>query len=220
MIENLTKNIYFQTTGEPVPHRERTSAETKTRVAKYGEMFTPAWVCKKQTDLVDNCLHRDYPDWKAYVAANVLEMTCGEAPYLVFKVYGDLPLADRAGLLDDKLAVVSEHCDDAESWRAWALTALKATYGFELQGDNLYLARLNVLETVKDYHAAKFNAQPPEDFVSACAEIICLNLWQMDGLTYLKEPPSLNEVARVKDWQTGEMVAFTDLLDNASKVGA
>ena len=94
-------------------------------------MFTPSWVCNKQNNLVDNAwfgaenvFNTEYekhwtatenkitfptPDgktWEDYVRDVRLEITCGEAPYLVSRydtVTGDtIELAQRIGLLDRK----------------------------------------------------------------------------------------------------------------------
>lgn len=58
-----------------------------------------------------------------------------------------LSVAERIGFLDRKLRVVSERTKSRREWVRWALTALKASYGFEYQGDNLLLARINVFKT-------------------------------------------------------------------------
>ena len=54
--------------------------------------------------------------WKKYVSENRLEITCGEAPYLVSRydtTTGEsIPLHNRIGLLDRKLRVVSENTTD------------------------------------------------------------------------------------------------------------
>ena len=53
--------------------------------------------------------------WKKYVLENRLEITCGEAPYLVSRydtTTGEsIPLQNRIGLLDRKLRVVSENTE-------------------------------------------------------------------------------------------------------------
>jgi len=131
--------------------------------------------------------------WKAYVKEQRLEMACGEAPYLVSRYdvvnYSDnlIPIESRIGILDRKLRVVCENVDDPEKWMKWAEEALKATYGFEWQGDNLLLAREAVFMTVCDYFEAKFGEPISADKkrkarLKNLAYIISWNLWQMDGL--------------------------------------
>lgn len=86
--------------------------------------------------------------WKEYVDAKRLEISCGEAPYIVSfydAVSGkEIPLSNRIGLLDRKLRVVNENATSDEDWNIWALRALESVYGYEFQGDNLILARINV----------------------------------------------------------------------------
>lgn len=131
--------------------------------------------------------------WKAYVKEQRLEMACGEAPYLASRYdvvnYSEhlIPIEQRIGILDRKLRVVSENVDEPTQWMNWAEEALKATYGFEWQGDNLLLAREAVLMTVCDYYEAKFGESVGADKkqktrLNRLAYIISWNLWQMDGL--------------------------------------
>lgn len=126
--------------------------------------------------------------WKDYVRDVRLEITCGEAPYLVsrYDAVTGQPIGDlnrRTGLLDRKLRVVSENTRASGDWLAWAQEALKATYGYEWQGDNLLLAREAVLFTTLDYYRAKFGKDlKDERSIRFFAYIISWNLWQMDGL--------------------------------------
>ena len=63
-------------------HAELMSIRGKSRAArtrKHGEVFTPLLVCKIMCDHVFKTLRGR--DWKKYVAATVLEITCGEAPF-------------------------------------------------------------------------------------------------------------------------------------------
>ena len=78
-----------------------------------------------------------------------LEITCGEAPYLVSRydtVTGrTIPISERVGLLDRKLRVVHENTGTEAEWKKWARRAVESVYGYEFQGDNLLLARENNL---------------------------------------------------------------------------
>ncbi|MBP5641229.1 MAG: hypothetical protein J6X55_17260 [Victivallales bacterium] len=128
--------------------------------------------------------------WQDYVRATRLEITCGEAPYLASRydtVTGDIiPLHERIGLLDRKLRVVTENTNgDREKWKYWALIALQNIYGYEYQGDNVLLARENILWTIKDYYHGAFHAEVPRTFFRHCAEVVCWNIWQMDGIKYV-----------------------------------
>ena len=125
--------------------------------------------------------------WKRYVTENRLEITCGEAPYLVSRydttTGNPIPLRNRIGLLDRKLRVVSENTTELGEWLEWARKAYMHTYGYEWQGDNLLLAREALLYTFIEYFKEKF---PDEDLkkpsIIGIARIISWNLWQMDGI--------------------------------------
>ena len=93
------------------------------------------------------------PAWVQYVQSRRLEVTCGEAPFLASRydaATGEMiPVARRIGILDRKLRVVSENAATEDEWRKYATHAVQSTYGYEYQGDNLLLARVNLLLT---YH--------------------------------------------------------------------
>ena len=185
----------------------------QARIRDKAEVFTPSWICNAQNNLVDNAwFGRDnvfnteheeggvhswivnagkiaFPKgktWKSYVKSTRLEITCGEAPYLVSRydtTTGDyIPVSQRIGLLDRKLRVVGENTSTTEEWKEWAIIAFKNTYGYEWQGDNLLLAREALLFTYVDFYAEKFQIMPSIDDLKEVAEIISWNVWQMDGL--------------------------------------
>ena len=56
-------------------------------------------------------------------------------------------------------------------------------YGYEYQGDNLLIARINVLMTFVEYMEALWQRKPTEKELKTVANIIAWNFWQMDGLT-------------------------------------
>lgn len=125
--------------------------------------------------------------WRAYVEAPKLEVTCGEAPFVCSRydtVTGaELPVAERVGFLDRKLRVVAEKTKTRKEWVRRALDALRATYGFEYQGDNLLIARINVFETFADYLRAGWGSGPDADEANQAAWVVSWNFWQMNGLT-------------------------------------
>lgn len=125
--------------------------------------------------------------WHAYVEAARLEITCGEAPFVCSRydtVTGfALPLAERVGFLDRKLRVVTEKTRTRKEWVKWALAALKATYAFEYQGDNLLIARVNVLETFAEYLRERWGEAPTPEEIKQAAWVVSWNLWQMNGFT-------------------------------------
>lgn len=194
------------------PRVEKSKKEQSERVKSKAEVFTPSWICNAQNNLVDNAWFGEenvfnteiekgwtansekvvFPEgktWQDYVKENRLEITCGEAPYLVSRydaVTGnEIPINERIGLLDRKLRVVSENVNSEPEWVEWAKTAFKSVYGFDWQGDNVLLARENLLRTFIDYYMQKFDNFPIIEYLIEVAEIISWNIWQMDGLKYV-----------------------------------
>ena len=125
--------------------------------------------------------------WHAYVEAPRLEITCGEAPFVCSRydtVTGDeLPVGERVGFLDRKLRVVTEKTKTRKEWVRRALDALRATYGFEYQGDNLLIARINVLETFAEHLRDRWVSDPTQEELIQAAWIVSWNFWQMNGFT-------------------------------------
>ena len=180
------------------------------RTRDKAEVFTPSWICNKQNNLIDqqwfqreNVFNIEHGDswtvtdgpisfdggkkgWKKYVDAQRLEITCGEAPYLVSRydtVTGEkIPLNRRIGLLDRKMRIVKENTDTAEEWLIWAQRAFESVYGFEYQGDNILLARENLLYSYIEYYYDRFRQVPDIPLLRKIARIISWNIWQMDGL--------------------------------------
>lgn len=194
------------------PRTEKTKQEQLIRVRDKAEVFTPSWVCNKQNNLVDhawfgreNVFNTEiekgwetstekvaFPEgktWQDYVKAQRLEITCGEAPYLASRydtVSGNvIPVHNRIGLLDRKLRIVSENVDSEPEWYSWAKEAYKSIYGYDWQGDNVLLARENLLFTFCDYYEDKFGVYPIKEYLREIAEILSWNIWQMDGLKFV-----------------------------------
>lgn len=194
------------------PRIKKSKEIQESRSKDKAEVFTPSWICNKQNNLIDNAffgregvfntetkngwvsnLHLEISEeeWRDYVRAKRLEITCGEAPYIVSRydaTTGDIiePL-HRVGILDRKLRVVHQFKGgediDIKNWFKWAKIALQSTYGYEWQGDNLLLARENILLTFIDFYQLKQPGKfPTEKQLQEVAEIISWNIWQMDGL--------------------------------------
>lgn len=190
---------------------DKSKEEQRIRSKEKAEVFTPSWVCNKQNNLIDNQWFNKEnvfnfeeekgwktktnkikfidKTWQDYVKDTRLEITCGEAPYLTSRydmVTGVfIPLNERIGLLDRKLRVVSENCFIKEDWIEWTKNAYKSIYGYEFQGDNLLIARENLLFTFIDCFKEKFNEEPSIELLKEIAEIIINNIFQMDGLKYV-----------------------------------
>ena len=126
------------------------------------------------------------PAWVQYVQSRRLEVTCGEAPFLASRydaATGEMiPVARRIGILDRKLRVVSENAATEDEWRKYATHAVQSTYGYEYQGDNLLLARVNLLLTYAEHLQARWQCKPTKEELQPIANIISWNVWQMDGL--------------------------------------
>ncbi len=207
-----------QITGEHTtlirPRIAKSLEEQENRTKNKAEVFTPCWVCNSQNNLVDaqwfgrkdvfnienenqwtvttekiSFSETGAKTWKKYVDTKRLEITCGEAPYLVSRydtVTGKLiPVAERIGLLDRKLRVVNENTDDEESWIKWSLRAFQSVYGYEFQGDSLLLARENLLATFIEYYQSRFGANPSLKQLMNVVNVISWNIWQMDGMKYV-----------------------------------
>ena len=73
--------------------------------------------------------------WQQYVDSMRLEITCGEAPYLVSRydtTTGEIiSVHNRIGQLDRKLRVVGKNTNTKEEWLKWAIRAFQSIYGYE-----------------------------------------------------------------------------------------
>ena len=202
------------------PRAVKSKQEQTQRAKDKAEVFTPAWICNAQNNLIDEAwfgrneglfnapdpndphkwinneekiLFPEGKTWQDYVADMRLEITCGEAPYLCNRydaVTGEYnqDVKYRIGMLDRKLRIVSENTKDSKEWILWAKVALRSTYGFEWQGDNLLLAREALFFTFEEHYIAQFGEkkfnQNKMRMMPGAAYIISWNVWQMDGLTY------------------------------------
>ncbi len=192
------------------PRAAKSKEVQERRIRKRAEVFTPSWICNEQNNQIDeawfgkpnvfNTPHGTswittketipFDDknktWKKYVNAKRLEITCGEAPYLISRydtTTGELiPINERIGLFDRKMRVVNENCSDKDSWLKWSIEALKSVYGYEFQGDSVLIARENLLYDYMDFYEARFEEKTPISLLKEIANIIAWNIWQMDGL--------------------------------------
>ena len=155
--------------------------EQKARTKRRAEVFTPVKVVKQMNDFLCD----EAKDELLY--STTCEITCGEAPYIVSRydtTTGELiPISRRIGILDRKLRVVTENTRSDEEWLEWVFRAFQSVYGYEFQGDNLLIARINLLVTFADYMQDRLNRMPTEAELQNITDIIVWNLWQMDGIT-------------------------------------
>lgn len=193
------------------PRVEKSKKEQDLRIKQKAEVFTPSWICNDMANNLDetwfekqgvfnvkndktwivntNKITFTNKTWQDYVKLKVLEISCGEAPFLVSRydtVTGKwLDVNERIGMLDRKLRVVNENTDNANDWLYWATEAYKSTFGYEWQGDSLLIARENLLFTFIDYYSDRFNTKPTDEQLIEIAKILSWNIWQMDGLKYV-----------------------------------
>lgn len=142
------------------PRIQKPQEAQAQRTRKKAEVFTPAWLCNRMNNYCDdgwfgrsgvfnteNAGHTwtvsegkiEFPkekSWQRYVDSRRLEITCGEAPYLISRYdvsTGELivPPMRRTGMLDRKLRVVNENTDTYEEWLKWTLRAFEASYEYE-----------------------------------------------------------------------------------------
>lgn len=193
------------------PRIQKTCEEQAQRTRKKAEVFTPVWLCNSMNNHFDeewfgrsgvfNVENEDktwtvtegkieFPkgkNWQRYVDSRRLEITCGEAPYLVSRYdasTGDLlvPPKCRIGILDRKIRIVNENTATHEEWVRWVIRAYESSYGYEYQGDNLLIARINLLLTFTNYYEERWEKLPDDKLLNRIANVIAWNIWQMDGL--------------------------------------
>ena len=252
------------------PRIEKNVQEQQARTKKKAEVYTPSWLCNKMNNYCDaewfgrpkvfneengggawtarkepvwfnEKKGRKIKEWQKYVDSRRLEITCGEAPFLVSRydaATGDiLPIDQRIGILDRKLRVVNENTTSESEWLKWAQRAVESCYGYEIQGDSLLIARINVLMTFYDYYAERWKKLPEKRLFKKIANIVAWNIWQMDGLndappfgkTVLKTPlpPLLQQFAedvelesaervfekpaKIKNWRSNKSLLFIEL---------
>ena len=194
-----------------MPRISKAIDEQQERTRKKAEVFTPVWLCNQMNNHLDeewfgrkdvfnkedghtwhtNVEPVSFPEkktWRHYIDSRRLEITCGEAPYLVSRydaATGEFiaPLVRRIGLLDRKLRIVNENATDYQEWVKWVERAFQSCYGFEYQGDSLLIARINLIMTFYEYYIERWEENPDNRMLQHMANIISWNLWQMDGFT-------------------------------------
>ena len=211
------------------PRVLKSKEQQSDRVKDMAEVFTPSWVVKKMVDDVDIDIN-----------TLCLEITCGEAPFLVSRYDATTgePIAinERIGILDRKLRMVNNQQLSDEEWLALVRQTFQSTYGYEWQGDNLLLARENLLYTFIDHYEVRFASKPDITLLHEYAEIISWNLWQMDGLTYRipreksEDQPQVQlsffdeapaeapaPLCKIMDWQKGKAIKVNDIKKRQTK---
>lgn len=259
--EITVSSITGEYSGIISPRTVKPLEQQNGRTRERAEVFTPSWLCNVQNNLVDEAwfgrtnvfntpvfhdwqtstnpilfIEKPARSWKNYVDEKRLEITCGEAPYLVSRYDATtgkaIKLNRRIGLLDRKMRVVGENVSTEEDWLKWAERAFQSVYGFEFQGDSLLLARENLLASYRDYMRAFLKRDPTSDELERIAHIISWNIWQMDAFTGTipyKAAPQLNqqtelfstntetsgEPCRIKDWRAKKTITYLALISES-----
>lgn len=209
--DQIDRTLLLQHADVIRPRIRKSMEDQAQRTRKKAEVFTPAWVCNEMNNVCDeDWFHRknvfntpqedhswiptegkiELPKrkrWQRYVDSRRLEITCGEAPYLCSRYDASTgeriePLNRRIGIVDRKLRIVNENTKNREEWVKWAVRALDASYGYEYQGDNVLIARVNLFLTFIDYYKDRWGEIPPGKLLRKIANRIAWNIWQMDGL--------------------------------------
>ncbi len=252
-------NIYKK--GILTPRILKTREEQNLRSKKAAEVFTPSWIINKMNNYCDEQWYGskeifnvenddntwtttegkvrfiDKDDWKKYVDSKRIEITCGEAPYIVSRydvtTGEELQIKDRIGVLDRKIRVVNENTNTQKTWLQWVYRAYESVYGYEYQGDSLLFARINLLQSFIDYYYDRFKDLPEKGTIDRVTKIITWNFWQMDGLKDSiptespvekfeqltlydlfdsVESPKANIVyCKIKDWLTNTIVEYKNI---------
>ncbi|MEA4922041.1 MAG: restriction endonuclease subunit M [Eubacteriaceae bacterium] len=232
--EPITQDLVTGVNTKTIQPRAAKGIDEQTkRTKEKAEVFTPSWVCNEQNNLIDaawfgrkNVFNTsdgnswntvkgniEFPEgksWEKYVDARRLEVSCGEAPYLVSRydtISGEeLPIEKRIGILDRKLRIVNEHTTTEADWYRWVVRAYESTYGYEYQGDNILIARENLLYTFIENMKYRFSHEPDDKQLKQIARIISWNIWQMDGISMtapFSERPRVNAQMTITDYLEG-----------------
>ena len=192
------------------PRVEKSRDAQKSRTKAAAEVFTPSGLCRRMIAVIDEDFaqsrgddapssRRRIPVWQRFVDSRRLEITCGEAPFVVQRydaaTGAPIPREYRGGMLDAKLRAVDENAADDAEWWKWTLRAFESVYGYELAGDSLLIARANLVLAFSDAVRARFGREPTARELGRVANVVVWNFWQMDGLSFDTEaeapPPDL-----------------------------
>lgn len=262
---DATNSIKLIKEGIMLPRIMKTKEQQDERTKGKAEVFTPSWICNKMNNYCDeqwfnrkNVFNIENADntwttinkkiefnndsekeWQKYVDSRRIEITCGEAPYIVSRYDATtgkkLEISDRIGILDRKLRIVNENtnANNEEKWLKWVYRAYESVYGFEFQGDNLFFARLNLIETFMDYYIERFAKEPTNKVIDRVLNIVSWNLWQMDGLkdtipfemskdgyqqisfydlfSNMKKEEKKLVYCKIKDWRSNKVIEYRSM---------
>ena len=173
----------YQKTREEKTKRTGAKAEVFTPLSTVAEINMSLWTAGEGRDTVE---------------ARWLEACCGEGAFITTRYDAltgeEIPPEKRMGFLDMKLRLPN----------ADPLLCLKSCFGFEWQGDSLFLARKNVLLTYLEAGGA--------DIDEAC-RVIRTRLFQMDGISWRLPDPRFDvRVAKQKMKKPGALEGYCSSL--------
>ena len=240
----LDANAILRRTDLIRPRIQKSQEAQAQRTRKKAEVFTPAWLCNQMNNHCDedwfgrsgvfnteNSDHTwtvsegkiEFPKkkkWQHYVASRRLEITCGEAPFLTSRydpTTGEpVAIPDRVGVLDRKLKAIRENEKDPIVQKAFMACAYQSIYGYEYQGDNLLLARVNLFLTFIENWAEMIKAPVAASWAIIIATRISWNIWQMDGLK--DTVPGTDIRCLIYDWEKNEEVTFRQIKEESDNV--
>lgn len=235
------------------PRIKKQPSMQTSRSKSRAEVFTPAWICNAQNNLVDeqwfgrkDVFNTEYINeegehrwltskppivfpakrsWMSYVRARRMEITCGEGPYLISRYDATtgrlIPISERIGMLDRKFRIINENTPseptkaNKRQWIRKAYQALQSVYGFDSQGDNVFLTRESLFLSFCEYYTERWHRHPHRDAVLKAAEIISWNIWQMDGLNF--NVPNSDHYAIIMEWHnteplSGKKMTYKDIM--------
>ena len=248
------------------PRVSKSTGQQLRRTRQKAEVFTPSWICNKMNnhcdeewfgrpDIFNKEMEQDWipteesikfdnkKNWQKYVDSKRLEITCGEAPYIVSRYDAStgeqIEIKKRIGILDRKLRVVNENTDNEYEWFKWVIRAYQSVYGYEFQGDNLLIARINLLVTFVDYMQDRWGRVPTYDELKKITNIIVWNFWQMDGITgtipFRKPKDELSQISlfdfvegsinneetsvdcRIFDWRSKKSITYKSIKEGSKE---
>ena len=204
--ERTTGTTFPINPDEVKPRYMKAAEEQKSRTKNGAEVFTPYRIIKKMNDQVQ----RDFGgSIGEYIKRTVLEVTCGEAPFLTTRYDAatgeEIPIKKRVGLLDRKLACIPISLGK-DGYVECATAALKSAYGYELESDSLFLARRNLLMTTIEHYENVWKTEPSYETVMNWASIISYNIIWMDGRYNCV--PDTDIPATVMNWEAGKVERF------------
>jgi hypothetical protein len=204
--ERTTGTGLFINRDDVMPRYLKAREEQKSRTDSKAEVFTPYEIVKEMNDNVQKNFDGSIGD---YIKRTVLEVTCGEAPFLTTRYDAatgvEISVENRTGLLDRKLCCIPAVVGK-DGYVECATAALKSAYGYEWQYDSLFLARRNLLMTTIEHYENVWKTEPSYETVLNWASIISYNIIRMDGVTLCL--PETDIPAKVMNWETGKVERF------------